>query len=70
MRDTLPVPVEPASDDDLETLIERVVRAAEDFKQKPMKPASRRRIKKLLRALCVVSPGFEFGASSEDRTRE
>ena len=54
---------------ELEEMIERVVRAAEDFKQRPMKPASRKRIKKALRAFCNASPQLEFGASSEDRTR-
>lgn len=48
------------ADDEIEVLIERVVKAAEDFKQRSMKPASRKRIKKALRTLCNVSPGLDL----------
>lgn len=41
---------------DIEALIDRVVKAAEEFKGRPMKPASKTRIKRALRRLCNVAP--------------
>lgn len=50
----------------MDELIEAVIKAAEDFKRKPIPLASKRRVRKLLRKLVGVQEQFDFAGAAND----